>query len=156
MIYFKLCQSFFYSSIDILGSIVRENLKSTSMSRIDFFNYQLSYCIYEGNGVLFPDIVVGYGLERSRLSFAIGYGGMSVSCKDWLIFCKYLFWHTVHSDTHLWSSLNRFGQYYFARMESNVFWTSMWPFWSWNWVTTNDLICLGMKNLKQGSSSTLR
>ena len=68
------------------------------MSRIDVFNYQFSYCINSLSGTakasgqplnqstkvmmyLFPDNVVGNGPERSRLSFAIGYGGMSVSCR---------------------------------------------------------------------------
>ena len=98
MIYFELCQRFFHNLIDIFRSIVRDNLKGTAMSRKDFFNNQLSYelsAVLSGTAkasgqplnqstkammYLFPDTVVGYGPERSLLSFAMGYGGMSVSC----------------------------------------------------------------------------
>ena len=49
---------------------------------------------------LFPDKVVGYGPQRSKLTLAIGYGGISVSCKGKPIFCKDLVLQTVHSGTY--------------------------------------------------------
>ena len=39
---------------------------------------------------LFPDRLIGYGPGRSKLSFAIGYGGISVSCNGGLSSVKTL------------------------------------------------------------------